>query len=145
MFGCRWARRGCWRPLRSALGCRGASSAEDAGSGRQAKITLELLDHLERLALVDFRNWEGVRRLESAVEFAEQLQAVNTDGIEPMESVLEDRHLYLREDSISEGNCAEELLKKAAKTVEGYFIAPPGNIPLPKVEERNTFLHKEDS
>ncbi|XP_026543911.1 glutamyl-tRNA(Gln) amidotransferase subunit C, mitochondrial isoform X1 [Notechis scutatus] len=145
MLGCRWARRGCWSPFRSALGYRGASSAEDAGSGRQAKITLELLDHLERLALVDFRNWEGVRRLESAVEFAEQLQAVNTDGIEPMESVLEDRHLYLREDSISEGNCAEELLKKAAKTVEGYFIAPPGNIPLPKVEERNTFLHKEDS
>ncbi|XP_070807524.1 glutamyl-tRNA(Gln) amidotransferase subunit C, mitochondrial isoform X2 [Pituophis catenifer annectens] len=143
MLGCRWARRG-WRPWRAALGCRGASSAEDAGSGR-AEITLELLDHLERLALVDFRNWEGVRRLESAVEFAEQLQEVKTDGIEPMESVLEDRHLYLREDSISEGNCAEELLKKAAKTVEGYFIAPPGNIPLPKVEERNTFLHKEDS
>ncbi|KAG8146403.1 hypothetical protein E2320_012745 [Naja naja] len=124
MLGCRCAWRGCWSPLRAALGCRGTSSAEDAASGR-AKITLELLDHLERLALVDFRNWEGVRRLESAVEFAEQLQAVNTDGIEPMESVLEDRHLYLREDSISEGNCAKELLKKAAKTVEGYFIAPP--------------------
>ncbi|XP_015685361.1 glutamyl-tRNA(Gln) amidotransferase subunit C, mitochondrial [Protobothrops mucrosquamatus] len=112
---------------------------------QQTQITLELLDHLERLALVDFRNWEGVRRLESAVAFAEQLQAVNTDGVEPMESVLEDRHLYLREDDVSEGNCAEELLKKAAKTVEGYFIAPPGNIPLPKVEERNSFLHKEDS
>ncbi|XP_039177027.1 glutamyl-tRNA(Gln) amidotransferase subunit C, mitochondrial [Crotalus tigris] len=138
-----WARRG-WSPLRAALGRRGASSAGDAGSGR-TKITLELLDHLERLALVDFRNWEGVRRLESAVAFAEQLQAVNTDGVEPMESVLEGRHLYLRGDDISEGNCAEELLKKAAKTVEGYFIAPPGNIPLPKVEERNSFLHKEDS
>lgn len=58
---------------------------------QQTKITLELLDHLERLALVDFRNWEGVRRLESAVAFAEQLQAVNTDGVEPMESVLEGR------------------------------------------------------
>ncbi|XP_058014154.1 glutamyl-tRNA(Gln) amidotransferase subunit C, mitochondrial isoform X2 [Ahaetulla prasina] len=143
MLGCRWAPRG-WSPFRLALRCRGASSAEDAGSGR-TKITSELLDHLERLALVDFRNWEGVRRLESAVEFAEQLQAVNTDGIEPMESVLEDRRLYLREDNISEGNCAEELLKKASKTVEGYFVAPPGNIPLPKVEERNTFLYKEDS
>ncbi|XP_032084858.1 glutamyl-tRNA(Gln) amidotransferase subunit C, mitochondrial isoform X1 [Thamnophis elegans] len=144
MLGCRWARRG-WNPLRAALGCRGSSSAEGVGSGRQTKITLELLDHLERLALVEFRNWEGVRRLESAVEFAEQLQVVNTDGVEPMESVLEDRHLYLREDNILEGKCAEELLKKAAKTVEGYFIAPPGNIPLPNVEERNTFLHKEDS
>ncbi|XP_070618358.1 glutamyl-tRNA(Gln) amidotransferase subunit C, mitochondrial isoform X2 [Erythrolamprus reginae] len=143
MLGCRWARRG-WSAFRGALDCRGASSAEGAGSGRP-KITLELLDHLERLALVDFRNWEGVHRLESAVEFAEQLQEVNTDGVEPMESVLEDRHLFLREDNILEGNCAEELLEKSAKTVEDYFVAPPGNIPLPKVEERNTFLHKEDS
>lgn len=38
------------------------------------------------------------------------------------------RRLYLREDHVSEGNCAEELLNNAAKTVEGYFTAPPGNI-----------------
>uniref|UniRef100_A0A670JTD9 Uncharacterized protein n=1 Tax=Podarcis muralis TaxID=64176 RepID=A0A670JTD9_PODMU len=54
------------------------------------KVTLELLDHLERLALVDFRNQEGVERLEKAIEFAEKLHAVNTDGVEPMDSVLED-------------------------------------------------------
>lgn len=52
---------------------------------------MELLDHLERLALVDFRNWEGVQRLEKAIQFADQLHAVNTEGVEPMDSVLEDR------------------------------------------------------
>ncbi|XP_061458378.1 glutamyl-tRNA(Gln) amidotransferase subunit C, mitochondrial [Rhineura floridana] len=107
------------------------------------KVTLELLDHLERLALVDFRNWEDVERLEKAIEFTEKLHTVNTDGVEPMDSVLEDRCLYLREDNITEGNCAEELLKNAKHAVEEYFVAPPGNIPLPKLEDRETFLQKE--
>ncbi|XP_007072859.2 glutamyl-tRNA(Gln) amidotransferase subunit C, mitochondrial [Chelonia mydas] len=106
----------------------------------QKKVTVEVLDHLERLALVDFRDWEGVQRLEKAIQFADQLHAVNTEGVEPMDSVLEDRCLYLREDNITEGNCTEELLRNARETVEEYFIAPPGNIPLPKLEERDTFL-----
>ncbi|XP_065273782.1 glutamyl-tRNA(Gln) amidotransferase subunit C, mitochondrial isoform X2 [Emys orbicularis] len=116
---------------------------EAAGDPRRRgrkKVTVEVLDHLERLALVDFRNWEGVQRLEKAIQFADQLHAVNTEGVEPMDSVLEDRCLYLREDNITEGNCSEELLRNARETVEEYFIAPPGNIPLPKLEERDTFL-----
>lgn len=52
---------------------------------------MEVLDHLERLALVDFRDAEGVERLREAVRFAERLREVNTEGIEPLDSVLEDR------------------------------------------------------
>ena len=42
------------------------------------------------------------------------------------------RTLYLREDIPTEGNCAKDILANASKTDEGYFIAPPGNIPLKK-------------
>ncbi|KAM9281821.1 glutamyl-tRNA(Gln) amidotransferase subunit C, mitochondrial [Morus bassanus] len=104
------------------------------------KVTVEVLDHLEHLALVDFRDAEGVERLQKAIQFADQLHEVNTDGVEPMDSVLEDRCLYLREDDVTEGNCTNELLKNAREKVEEYFVAPPGNIPLPKLEERETFL-----
>ncbi|XP_009641172.2 glutamyl-tRNA(Gln) amidotransferase subunit C, mitochondrial [Egretta garzetta] len=104
------------------------------------KVTVEVLDHLERLALVDFRDAEGVERLQKAIQFADQLHEVNTDGVEPMDSVLEDRCLYLREDDVTEGNCTNELLENAREKVEEYFVAPPGNIPLPKIEERETFL-----
>ncbi|KAH0625465.1 hypothetical protein JD844_014995 [Phrynosoma platyrhinos] len=147
-----WARRiSCLG--RAAFGTRAGGGfpgqrpleAAELGACREKRVTLELLDHLERLALVDFRNWEGVERLEKAIEFAEQLHTVNTDGVEPMDSVLEDRCLYLRDDSVTEGNCAEELLKKAKQTVEEYFVAPPGNIPLPKLEDRETFLQKEEA
>ncbi|XP_075023419.1 glutamyl-tRNA(Gln) amidotransferase subunit C, mitochondrial isoform X2 [Calonectris borealis] len=91
----------------------------------QRKVTVEVLDRLEHLALVDFRDAEGVERLQKAIQFADQLHEVNTDGVEPMDSVLEDRCLYLREDDVTEGNCTNELLKNAREKVEEYFVAPP--------------------
>ncbi|XP_060105468.1 glutamyl-tRNA(Gln) amidotransferase subunit C, mitochondrial [Heteronotia binoei] len=124
------------------VGLSSVPSPQEDERGRK-KVTLELLDHLEHLALVDFRNQEGVERLEKAIEFADQLHSVNTDGVEPMDSVLEDRCLYLREDNVTEGNFADELLKNANRTVEEYFVAPPGNIPLPKLEDRHTFLQEK--
>ncbi|XP_061866316.1 glutamyl-tRNA(Gln) amidotransferase subunit C, mitochondrial [Colius striatus] len=121
---------------------RAALSAR-AGEPRpppQHRVTVDVLDHLEHLALVDFRDAEGVQRLQKAIQFADQLHEVNTDGVEPMDSVLEDRCLYLREDDVTEGNCTKELLRNAREKVEEYFVAPPGNIPLPKLEERDTYL-----
>ncbi|XP_027517423.1 glutamyl-tRNA(Gln) amidotransferase subunit C, mitochondrial [Corapipo altera] len=129
----RWVR--AWRvPVRGHSG-HGAHRPPP-----QQKVSVEVLDHLEHLALVDFRDSEGVERLQKAIEFADQLHEVNTDGVEPMDSVLEDRCLYLREDEVTEGNCTKELLQNAREKVEEYFVAPPGNIPLPKLEERDTFL-----
>ncbi|XP_042661453.1 glutamyl-tRNA(Gln) amidotransferase subunit C, mitochondrial isoform X2 [Tyto alba] len=64
-----------------------------AAAPAQPKVTVEVLDHLEHLALVDFRDSEGVERLQKAIDFADQLHEVNTDGVEPMDSVLEDRNL----------------------------------------------------
>ncbi|XP_040898369.1 glutamyl-tRNA(Gln) amidotransferase subunit C, mitochondrial [Toxotes jaculatrix] len=109
-----------------------------------AQIPADLVDKLERLALVDFRTKQGLACLEKAIRFADQLHVVDTSGIEPMDSVLEDRVLYLREDAVMEGDCAEELLQLSKNTVEEYFVAPPGNIPLPKREERASILkHSE--
>ena len=82
-----WAQAVCLRA--AARGRRGfTSKADSQGSGR---VTGELIQHLERLSLVDFGSQEAVARLEKAIAFADRLRAVNTDGVEPMESVLEDR------------------------------------------------------
>ncbi|KAM8885274.1 glutamyl-tRNA(Gln) amidotransferase subunit C, mitochondrial [Spinachia spinachia] len=107
-------------------------------------IPADLVDKLERLALVDFRTKQGLECLEKAIRFADQLHVLDTTGVEPMDSVLEDRALKLREDAVMEGDCAEELLQLSKNTVEEYFVAPPGNIPLPTREERATALkHSE--
>ncbi|XP_036383583.1 glutamyl-tRNA(Gln) amidotransferase subunit C, mitochondrial [Megalops cyprinoides] len=104
------------------------------------QVPLDLVDKLERLALVDFRNQDAVACLEKAIRFADQLHIVNTEGVEPMDSVLEDRALYLRDDCVEEGGCAEELLQLSKNIVEEYFVAPPGNIPLPQRDERTAML-----
>ncbi|KAK7487897.1 hypothetical protein BaRGS_00020798 [Batillaria attramentaria] len=99
------------------------------------EISRELVDHLERLSLVEFSNEEGLKRLNDAIQSANQLYIVNTDGVEPLDTVLEDRSLYLRKDEVTEGNCKEEILSNASITEEDFFVAPPGNIPLKKTDK----------
>ncbi|XP_072353686.1 glutamyl-tRNA(Gln) amidotransferase subunit C, mitochondrial isoform X2 [Scyliorhinus torazame] len=123
----------------------GGVGVEESGPGPgprpgRSKVSMEMIDHLERLALVDFRNQEGVERLADAIQFANQLHVVDTEGVEPMDSVLEDRSLYLRADKVTEGYCTEVILSNAKHVIEEYLVAPPGNIPLPKKEERDSFL-----
>lgn len=92
------------------------------------KIDLGTIQLLEKLSLVNFANAEGIGRLEEAIRVADQLCMVQTDGVEPMISVLEGESLYLAEDEVTSGNMSEELLGCAAETLEDYFVVPPGNI-----------------
>nr|XP_012420820.1 PREDICTED: glutamyl-tRNA(Gln) amidotransferase subunit C, mitochondrial-like [Odobenus rosmarus divergens] len=126
--------------FRSWVGWRRGFTSK-ADPQRSDRVTAEVIEHLERLALVDFGSQEAVARLEKAIAFADRLRAVDMDGVEPMESVLEDRCLYLRSDNVVEGNCAEELLQNAHRVVEEYFVAPPGNISLPKQDDQEPFSH----
>ncbi|XP_060048939.1 glutamyl-tRNA(Gln) amidotransferase subunit C, mitochondrial isoform X2 [Erinaceus europaeus] len=118
----RWALVGGHRAFATEV-CRGGG-----------RVTAEVIAHLERLALVDFGSREAVARLEKAIAFAERLHAVDTERVEPLESVLEDRCLYLRPDNVVEGNCVEEILQNSHRVVEEYFVAPPGNLSLPEME-----------
>lgn len=106
------------------------------------KIDCETIAHLERLSLVDFGNEKGIEILEAAIEFADHLSAVDTTGVEPMFTVLENRPIEYRQDVVTEGNCREEIMLNAVLTEEDYFVAPPGNIPL---EPKETLLRSEDN
>lgn len=81
---------------------------------------------------------EALKTLEDAIEFASQILQIDTTGVEPMYTVLEHENLYLREDVADLQSTQEEVLRNAAVTEEGYFVAPPGNIPLAQDEERFT-------
>ncbi|CAN7993044.1 unnamed protein product [Ixodes hexagonus] len=101
-------------------------ASQGSGTVKLERSTVELL---ERLSLVDFSNAEAVARLEEAVKFASVIMDVNTTGVEPMVTPLEDTVLRLRDDVATKCSSAD-ILKNAAKTEEDYFVAPPGNIPL---------------
>lgn len=53
-----------------------------------------------------------------------------------MYTVLEDNNLQLREDKANKRNSQEDILSNASISEEGYFVAPPGNIPLKQEEKR---------
>ncbi|XP_059485776.1 glutamyl-tRNA(Gln) amidotransferase subunit C, mitochondrial [Neocloeon triangulifer] len=103
---------------------------------KPTKIDRETILQLERVALVDFATEEGIRRLEAAVQLADTIAAVDTKGVQPLYTVLEDRSLYLEKDEVTDGNCKKEVLANASKTEEDYFVAPPGNIPLDQTDKK---------
>ncbi|KAF6199148.1 hypothetical protein GE061_007173 [Apolygus lucorum] len=94
------------------------------------RIDAHTIEQLERNSLVDFGNEEGIRIVEEAIRFADQLSLVDTEGVEPLTSVLEDRALRLRNDAVNDGGCQKLILSNAKVAEEGYFVAPPGNVPL---------------
>lgn len=63
------------------------------------------------------------RELSGILDWIEQLQAVNTDGVEPMSSVVE-RLLPEREDVVTDGNIQEDVLANAPEAAHGYYVVP---------------------
>ncbi|XP_076048447.1 glutamyl-tRNA(Gln) amidotransferase subunit C, mitochondrial [Oratosquilla oratoria] len=94
----------------------------------RTKITKAQVQLLEKLSLVDFANKEGTERLEEAIRIADHLCVVDTEGVEPMITVLEDRCLHMADDVVNIENQQDELLACASETLEDYFVVPPGNI-----------------
>lgn len=134
------------RPLHSAIPSRPVIPPTTTSSSSNKKITDSDIEHLERLSLVDFGNVRGIQRLEEAIAFAQPLKEVDTTGVEPLYTVLEDQALVPmippKEDPQANGNVPRPLiLANAKKTEEDYFVAPPGNIPLKvqnqKYKEKN--------
>ncbi|KAJ8682700.1 hypothetical protein QAD02_018492 [Eretmocerus hayati] len=94
------------------------------------KIDEKTIAKLEKISLVDFGNEAGIRRLESAVVFAQKLWEVQLDpSVKPLYTVLENEKLELREDQVNQGNCRNEILKNAKVVEDEYFVAPLGNAP----------------
>lgn len=73
---------------------------------------------------------EAVKVLEDSIEFANRIQNIDTENVEPLYTVLENHQLELREDVVTDGNIQQDVLKNAQITEEEYFLAPSGNIPL---------------
>ncbi len=74
------------------------------------KVPEEDLDHL-------------AGELSGIVDWVEQLQAVNTDGVECMTSVAE-MTLPQRTDEVSDGNCRDKVIKNAPGGEDGFFTVP---------------------
>ncbi|MDX5321140.1 MAG: Asp-tRNA(Asn)/Glu-tRNA(Gln) amidotransferase subunit GatC [Bacteroidota bacterium] len=85
--------------------------------------TIDRLAHLARLEFVDQEKDQIKQDLEKVLGFCEQLNGLDTEGVEPMIFMTEE-HNILREDEVRQDITHEEALKNAPKKDSDYFRVP---------------------
>lgn len=90
------------------------------------KITDEKIKALAQLSRLSFEGpeLENIRQdLENILVMCEQLQQVDTEGIEPL-IYMSESHTVLRHDEVIQSISKEEALKNAPKRDSDFFRAP---------------------
>lgn len=89
-------------------------------------VSTEQVRHIAKLARIAMSDDEIERlapELNNILGWVEQLAEVNTDGIEPLATVI-DQKLRLREDQVTEGDVRQEVLANAPEAQHGFFAVP---------------------
>jgi aspartyl-tRNA(Asn)/glutamyl-tRNA(Gln) amidotransferase subunit C len=89
-------------------------------------VTNEQVRHIARLARIALSDEELERlvpELNAIIGWVEQLGEVDTDGVEPLTAVIEQK-LRLREDVVTDGDCRDEVLANAPEAQHGFFAVP---------------------
>ncbi|WP_300578244.1 Asp-tRNA(Asn)/Glu-tRNA(Gln) amidotransferase subunit GatC [Phenylobacterium sp.] len=85
--------------------------------------TVRKVAKLARIAEPEARLDSLVQELNGILTWIEQLEEVDTDGVEPMTSVVH-QGLPMREDVVTEGGDLAKVLANAPKTAKGFFVVP---------------------
>jgi aspartyl-tRNA(Asn)/glutamyl-tRNA(Gln) amidotransferase subunit C len=78
---------------------------------------------LARIAMSDEELERLVPELNNILGWVEQLGEVDTDGVEPLATVIEQK-LRLREDVVTDGDCRDDILANAPDAQHGFFAVP---------------------
>jgi len=87
------------------------------------QATVRHIAHLARIAISDEEasNLEG--ELNTILDWVEQLSQVDTQGVEPMTSVVH-MEMKKREDVVSDGGYADKIVHNAPACEETFFMVP---------------------
>ncbi len=89
-------------------------------------VTPEQVRHIANLARIAMSEEEVERlvpELNNILGWVEQLGEVDTDGVEPLATVIEQK-LRLREDAVTDGDCRDAILANAPDAEHGFFAVP---------------------
>ncbi len=85
--------------------------------------TVRKVAHLARIKTPEARLEPLARELSGILDWIEQLNEVDVDGVEPMTSNVA-QPLRLREDVVTDGDKVAEVLSNAPKSADGFFVVP---------------------
>jgi aspartyl-tRNA(Asn)/glutamyl-tRNA(Gln) amidotransferase subunit C len=89
-------------------------------------VSTEQVRHIAKLARIAMSEAEIERlapELNNILGWVEQLAEVDTDGVEPLTAVI-DQKPRLRDDVVTEGNIRDEILANAPDAQHGFFAVP---------------------
>jgi len=85
--------------------------------------TVRHIAKLARLKMSDAEVEALVPELNNILGWVEQLGEVDTDGVEPLTAVI-DQKLRLRDDVVNDGDCRDAVLANAPDAQHGFFAVP---------------------
>ena len=85
--------------------------------------TVRRIARLARIAVTDDEVPHLQGELNAILSFVEQLNEVNVEGVEPMTSVTP-LTMKKRQDGVTDGFCADKIVRNAPATEEGFFLVP---------------------
>ena len=89
-------------------------------------VTNEQVRHIAKLARIAMSEEEIEHlapQLNNILGWVEQLGEVDTDGVEPLTAVI-DQKLRLRDDIVNDGNVRDDVLANAPEAQHGFFAVP---------------------
>ena len=89
-------------------------------------VSSQQVRHIAKLARIGMSDAEIealVPELNNILGWVEQLGEVDTDGVEPVTAVI-DQKLRLRDDVVDDGNIREDVLANAPEAQHGFFAVP---------------------
>ena len=84
---------------------------------------IERIAHLARIRVTPADVLDVQAKLDGIFKLIDEMQAVNTQGIEPMSHGL-DMVLRLRDDAVTEIDQREKYQKNAPQAADGYLLVP---------------------
>ena len=85
--------------------------------------TVRRVAHLARIKTPEDRLEPLAQELNGILNWIEQLNEVDVDGIESMTSNVR-QPLRLRDDVVTDGNKVADVLSNAPKSADGFFVVP---------------------
>ncbi len=87
------------------------------------ETTVRKVAGLARIAVSDAEVTAMVPELSKLLDWVDQLSTINTDGVAPMATVI-DNTMRLREDVVTDGNIRDAVLSNAPAPEHGFFGVP---------------------
>ena len=87
------------------------------------KSQVKKIAKLSRISLDDSKLESLSKDLVSILNFVEQLNKLDTNEIKPLTSII-DKSLDTRDDTVSDGQIKDQILKNSPEKNEDFFIVP---------------------